>query len=95
MVRATREAFRALSASGNAEIPMNLRVLYLWLPTVFVVRYWRRVLTGPRGELWFGGHSRAAPEEMRALADELRTALSPIGRPTPNLDDLLLYPAIS
>ena len=41
MVRATREAFRALGASGNAEIPTNLRVLYLWLPTAFVVRYWR------------------------------------------------------
>jgi 2-dehydropantoate 2-reductase len=29
MVRATREAFRALGASGHAELPMNLRILYL------------------------------------------------------------------
>jgi len=89
MVRATREAFRALRTNGEAEIPMNLRVLYLWLPTAFVERYWRQVLSSPRGELWFGAHSRAAPEEMRALAGELQTALRHSGRPTPHLDNLI------
>jgi 2-dehydropantoate 2-reductase len=91
MVQATREAFRALGTSGNAEIPTNLRILYLWLPTAFVVRYWRRVLAGPRGELWFGAHSRAAPEEMRSLAEELRTAVRHTGRPTPHLENLLSH----
>ncbi len=61
----------------------------------FVVRYWRGVLASPRGELWFGAHTRAAPEEMRAMAEKLRTALRHTGRPTPNLDDLLLHPATS
>jgi 2-dehydropantoate 2-reductase len=95
MVRATREAFRALGASGHAEIPTNLRILYLWLPTAFVVRYWRGVFASPRGELWFGAHSRAAPEEMRALADELRTVVRRTARPTPNLDNLLFHQAAS
>ncbi len=95
MVRATQEAFRALRASGNAEIPTNLRILYLWLPRAFVVGYWRRVLAGPRGELWFGAHSRAAPEEMHALAEQLQMALRQTGRPTPNIDLLLPPPAIS
>jgi 2-dehydropantoate 2-reductase len=89
MVRATREAFKLLVATGNAEIPANLRMLYLHLPTAFIVQYWRRVLAGPRGELWFAAHSRAAPEEMHVLADELKSALLRIGRPTPNLDKLL------
>jgi 2-dehydropantoate 2-reductase len=89
MVRATREAFRVLVATGNAEIPANLRLLFLHLPTAFIVRYWQRVLAGPRGELWFAAHSRAAPEEMHVLADELQSALLRIGRPTPNLDNLL------
>jgi 2-dehydropantoate 2-reductase len=66
MVRATREAFRALRNSGNNEIPANPRILYLLLPTAFAVRYWRRVLGSLRGELWFGAHSRAAPEERCA-----------------------------
>jgi 2-dehydropantoate 2-reductase len=88
MVRATREAFRVLVASGNAEIPANLRMLYLHMPTALIVGYWRRVFAGPRGELWFAAHSRAAPEEMQALADELQAALGRIGQPTPNLDSL-------
>jgi 2-dehydropantoate 2-reductase len=95
MVRATREAFRALGAMGNVEIPANLRMLYLFLPTAFAVRYWRRVLAGPNGELWFAAHSRAAPEEMRALAEELETALRRSNRPTPNLDNLLFHQAPS
>jgi 2-dehydropantoate 2-reductase len=89
MVRATREAFKVLVAAGNAEIPANLRMLYLHLPTALIVRYWRRVFAGPRGELWFAAHTRAAPVEMHALADELRTVLRRIGQPTPNLDNLL------
>jgi 2-dehydropantoate 2-reductase len=88
MVRATRQAFVALQSAGNAEIPTNLRILYS-LPTVFVVAYWRRVFASPRGELWFGAHSRAAPEEMRSLAQELQGALRHTGRPTPDLDRLL------
>jgi hypothetical protein len=64
MVRATQQAFRALQATGNSEIPTNLKVLYLRMPEAFAVRYWRRALAGPRGELWFAAHSRAAPEEI-------------------------------
>jgi 2-dehydropantoate 2-reductase len=89
MVRATRQAFRALSAT--AEIPTNLRALYR-LPTPAVVAYWRRVMAGPRGELWFAAHSRAAPEEMRNLAGELRAAIQRPGPPTPDLDTLLAAP---
>lgn len=88
MVLATRGAFAALRASGNAEIPTNLRILY-FLPTVFAIAYWRRVLASPRGELWFGAHSRAAPEEMHALAHQLQCALRRTGRPMPSLERLL------
>jgi 2-dehydropantoate 2-reductase len=86
MVRATRDAFEALD---DVEIPANLRWLYLRMPTIFAVRYWRRIFSSARGELWFGAHSRAAPDEMHALAHELRTAVLRAGRPTPNLDALL------
>jgi len=68
MVRATRQGFRALDAADEAEIPTNLRALYLRLPSGFAVAYWKRVLAGPRGELWFAAHTRAAPEEMAELA---------------------------
>lgn len=89
MVRATRRAFHALQAAGNAESPFKLRILYMWMPEAFAVRYWRRVLASPRGELWFGAHTRAAPEEMHSLAHELQAAVRHTGRPAPELDALL------
>ena len=46
MVLATREAFTALRADGNDEIPTNLRILYR-LPTRVVTGYWHRVFNSP------------------------------------------------
>jgi len=92
MVRAIREAFRALRAAGNTEIPVNLLILFLCLPAAVVVRYWRRVLASSRGELWFAAHTRAVPEEMHALADELEAAVRRTGWSTPNVDSLLSRP---
>jgi 2-dehydropantoate 2-reductase len=89
MVRATRQAFAALRAAGNTEIPRNLRALYLAMPEQFVVRYWRTTLAGPRGELWFAAHTRAAPEEMASLARALRSAVAHSGRHAPDLEELL------
>jgi 2-dehydropantoate 2-reductase len=89
MVRATQQAFRALQATGNSEIPTNLKVLYLRMPEAFAVRYWRRALAGPRGELWFAAHSRAAPEEMASLAAELLATIHRTGRPAADLDALM------
>jgi 2-dehydropantoate 2-reductase len=89
MVRATRQGFQAVRALGIAEIPTNLTVLYLRMPERFAVRYWRRVLASPRGELWFAGHSRAAVQEMTALADQLQAAVRRSGRAAPDLDKLL------
>jgi 2-dehydropantoate 2-reductase len=92
MVRATRQAFRALQAVGNTEIPRNLRALYLLMPERFAVRYWRNTLAGPRGELWFAAHTRTAPEEMGSLADALRSAVDRSGRRAPDLEILLASP---
>ena len=35
------------------------------------------VLAGPRDELWFAGHTCAAPEEMRSLGGALLNHLGP------------------
>ena len=89
MVAATRQAFGALLAAGNTEIPGNLHWLYLRLPERFAMYYWRHVLSGPRGELWFAAHTRSAPEEMASLAYALRSAIDRAGHPAPALDSLL------
>lgn len=67
----------------------NLAILYLWMPGEFAVRYWRRILAGLRGELWFAGHTRSASAEMTLLRDELVAAVHRTGRPAPDLDTLL------
>ncbi|HUO37314.1 MAG TPA: 2-dehydropantoate 2-reductase N-terminal domain-containing protein [Mycobacterium sp.] len=89
VVRATREAFRALQAAGNSEIPRNLLALYLLMPEWFGVRYWRTMMNGRAGELCFAGHTRAAPEEMTSLARVLRSAIDRSGRRAPDLESLL------
>jgi 2-dehydropantoate 2-reductase len=89
MVRATRQAFRVLQATGNTEIPRNLRALYLLVPERFSTRYWGRTLVSARGELWFAAHTRAAPEEMVSLADALRAAIRQSGCRAPDLEALL------
>jgi 2-dehydropantoate 2-reductase len=89
MVRATRQAFRALRTAHVVEIPTNLTILYLRMPEQFAVRYWQRVFASPRGELWFAGHSRGAAREMASLRDELLDAVHRTGKPTPDLDVLL------
>jgi 2-dehydropantoate 2-reductase len=89
MVRATRQAFRALQALGNTEIPLNLRALYLFMPERFALWYWRKTLEGPRGELWFAAHTRAAPEELASLATALHAAVDASARRAPDLEALL------
>jgi 2-dehydropantoate 2-reductase len=89
MVRATRQAFQALRACGNGELPPNLTILYLRMPERFAVHYWRRVLASPRGESWFAAHSRAAVQEMTILAEELQAAAHRTGHAVPDLDTLL------
>ena len=62
MVLATRQAFTALRANGNDEVPTNLRLLYR-LPTSVVIGYWRRVLKGPEENC--GSAHTAAPPPRR------------------------------
>ena len=68
MVRATRQAFQALQACGNSQIPRDLRALFLYAPERLAVRdtcgaSWHRTTV----QLWFAGHTRAAPQEMTSL----------------------------
>ncbi|MEO6955926.1 MAG: 2-dehydropantoate 2-reductase N-terminal domain-containing protein [Antricoccus sp.] len=60
MVRATRQAFRALGE--KAQMPLNLRTLYR-LPTAIVAGYWSRALAGPAANC--GSLGTAAPHRRR------------------------------
>lgn len=92
MVEATREAFRALLGNQLVEIPANLKALYLRAPATFTVEYWRRTFAGPRGELWFAAHARAAREEMESVAAHLLDVVRATGNPADDLARLLSPP---
>lgn len=89
MVQATRQAFRALQHDGNREIPANLRMLYLTAPSPVAMRYWKKVMAGPNGELWFAAHTRAAPDEMRSLAEALNSQINAAAKRAPALAELI------
>jgi 2-dehydropantoate 2-reductase len=89
MVQATRQAFRALRLDGNREIPANLRMLYLAAPGPVAMHYWKRVLAGSNGELWFAAHTRAAPDEMRSLAETLNCHINAAAKRAPALAELI------
>lgn len=90
MVQATKGGFRSLRALGRFDAPRNLQVLYLWMPTWFAVRYWRRILPTQLGELGFAAHANAAREEMTLLAEEVHQLVRASSVPARSLEDLYL-----
>jgi hypothetical protein len=89
-VQATKGGFRSLRALGRFDAPRNLQVLYLWMPTWFAVRYWRRILPTQLGELGFAAHANAAREEMTLLAEEVHQLVRASSVPARSLEDLYL-----
>ena len=79
MSRGVREGFAAMRALGLGVRPFPLRILFTWLPARFAVIYWRRFFVEKMADYVFGRHARAAPDEMRALADDCRTLLEQSG----------------
>jgi 2-dehydropantoate 2-reductase len=76
MCEAITEAFAALRASGTRGLPRNLAVLHSTLLKAFAVRYWARTMRSPAGELCFAAHTRHAPAEMHALAQDTATRIT-------------------
>ena len=71
--RLPRRRSRCSVATRNAEVPANLRMGSLHLPTAFIVRCWPTVLAGPRGELWLRSPRPRCPRRNARF-----------GRPTPD-----------
>jgi ketopantoate reductase len=71
MCRAVTEGFAALRREGVGGLPRNLALLHHRRLTFVAVRYWRRTMRSPVGELCFAAHARHADLEMRALGTEM------------------------
>lgn len=91
MVKAIREGFAALQALGMMEMPFNLKVLFLWMPTWFAVRYWQYAFRTAVGTLAMAPHANAARDEMRQVATDMAALLRGSSVPTPTLDRLLTF----
>ena len=88
MVKGVREGYSAVRALGLSVAPFPLRVLFTWLPPAFAIYYWRRFLASKMAEYVFGGHARAASQEMRELASDCRTLLEKSDVEAPALGQL-------
>jgi 2-dehydropantoate 2-reductase len=87
-VQGVRQGFRALAANGGGTPPINLRAIFEWVPERIAVWYWQQYLSHPLAEFAFGGHARAAPFEMAALAREVGMLVHGAARQTGTLDTL-------
>jgi hypothetical protein len=86
-VTAYREALRALHDTG---VPIRPRATWLieWIPVPVQVLAWRLFLNTSLAVVGGQRHANAAPDEMKELADEIRTILRRAGHPSPASDAL-------
>ena len=77
-----------MRALGLSVAPFALKVLFTWMPPACAVYYWRRFFASKMADYVFGGHARAAPREMRELANDCRTLLEKSGVEAPALRQL-------
>ncbi len=87
MIRAIREGFKALRALDVPIVPPILAVLARF-PEPVLVPMVARFMNTRMAEIALARHANAAGDEMRVLADELRTLVEQSGVETPNLDRL-------
>ena len=83
LIVAVREGWAAMDRAGVGPPPMALRAIFQWVPLPFSVLYWRRLIGSPQGEYYFARHTRHAPREMAALADDVLAVIP--AEPIPHL----------
>lgn len=86
-ILAVRGGWLELDRRDVDSAPWTLKFIFCQAPLWFSVRYWAKLLSSARGELYFAAHARHAPAEMAALASDVRSFI-PGGKP-PELARLL------
>jgi ketopantoate reductase len=75
LIVGVREGWAAQDRQGVGAAPLALRTMMCWFPLRLSTIYWSRLLTSPRGDLYFARHALHAPAEMYSLADAVRSSL--------------------
>ena len=89
MVSAIREGFAALQSLDISVTPLNLQLIFRWMPRWFAVRYWQHTLQTSVGTLAIAPHANAAREEMGLVARQVLELLQASRVSTPSLQRLL------
>ncbi len=85
---ATRETLPVLKALGHKIVPVGQEILAL-TPTFVLAFLLRLLLNSKFGEVGVGWHAQQAPDELLALADDLRAAVIRSGVPAPAIRKVL------
>ncbi len=88
LVRAAKEAGRAVRALGFRKRQPFAFNLFYWLPEFLVRIAVKGMLSSKFAEIAFSMHAKSARDEMREIADELRELATQASVETPNLDEL-------
>jgi 2-dehydropantoate 2-reductase len=75
-ILAVREGWLEMDRAKLASAPFALKFIFCHAPLWLSVRYWSKLLSSARGELYFAAHTRHAPPEMAALASDVREFLN-------------------
>ena len=88
-ISAIREGFAAFQSLDITVTPLNLQLIFSWMPRWFAVRYWQNTLQTSVGTLAIAPHANAAREEMGLVAREVLELLQASPISTPSLHRLL------
>lgn len=89
-IRATKEAMAGLEEAGIPPSPSLLKT-FNWIPEPILVYLIGKFMKKEVAKTSIEGHTRAAPDEMKYLFDELKILYNKIEFETPNMDKLSKY----
>jgi hypothetical protein len=88
MVRACKEGGNVLRALGYTKRQPFKWNLFYWMPEFMTAKVLGGLLDSRYAEIAFAQHARAAPDEMRCLAEEFKTLVDQTSLPAPSIDRL-------
>jgi 2-dehydropantoate 2-reductase len=89
MRQAILEGYRVLSANGIPITPKSHRI-FQWLPKPLLLLVMRRMIESDTASIKIG-HALGARDEMKTIADELRSLARKTSVPTPAMERLCRY----
>ena len=92
MIAAMHEAFSVIEAQGHKIVPASQKLL-INLPAFVTEQLSRWLFSSRLGEFGASWHVQQAPDEMQALADDLRQVVLASGLPVPALRKVLELPS--